>query len=504
MATPLAPEHATQLLDRALQQHETARNAFSRDLAIAAIVILVFQFGVFFRFAYWSDRERVMNSQLAEQEADATAVQLIDTQLTSIAKTLKDGTEAFRKVIVDKPAQLRQKLTWMFGQLDDLNQDRAAKPEEIFERTTQRSNRPLENARAPNIAVQAAPDSNQSATPLPAWWVGLTDPERQMLREGRYGPELDQLIEKIVKQQYIAPVYTELAAEKVRLLETPLRQARETLVKLLEDSKESLTRREISPKVFLEPIDTDLREIEKLPLEPPEVLGWWKTRETKEGVFKDLGSQSFKALEQLQQKLDSPKKTLGAASTKLADLKKQAEESSRVLKAAMAEMQASSKVVQGALEILAKPLAAIALDVKPLVIHEPVLVAVLLLIFVIRARLLRRRAGELAKACQELGYPSDLVNLYFGGDWHGAPAFDSRAESRVSFLAWLARPAVLLALLAAVLVVVSIARVWISPTLSPDAPVALYLFAIGCVVVGLGLLMERWTTTPPRTVTENA
>ena len=104
------------LLERSLEEHEHARSNFSRDLKFAVVLLLAFQFFVFFRFANLSDQQFELQPQLEQAEAHQQALVEIRGAVEKIETTLKTGTTELATILGDLPRQIR-------NELGELNED---------------------------------------------------------------------------------------------------------------------------------------------------------------------------------------------------------------------------------------------------------------------------------------------------------------------------------------------------------------------------------------------
>src|SRR5258708_12453474 len=80
------------MLERAAERHDDARSNFFRDLKIAGVVLLVFQFLVFFKFANLSDERLEVRNRLAKAETNQVALAAVQSALGSIKTILETAT----------------------------------------------------------------------------------------------------------------------------------------------------------------------------------------------------------------------------------------------------------------------------------------------------------------------------------------------------------------------------------------------------------------------------
>ena len=94
-------------LERSLQQEEGARKVFFRDLKIATVLLLAFQFMVFFVFIDLNDQRLALELQVTQLRADQKALSEVQAQLV----LLEDFPQEVEKQVKGAPAALRQQIS---------------------------------------------------------------------------------------------------------------------------------------------------------------------------------------------------------------------------------------------------------------------------------------------------------------------------------------------------------------------------------------------------------
>src|SRR2546426_3432814 len=79
------------LLDGSLDRLENACSAFSRDLKIAAVLVLGFQFVIFFRFIDLNGQQVSLDRDIEQLQSDQKALADIQAQLGNLQDALQKG-----------------------------------------------------------------------------------------------------------------------------------------------------------------------------------------------------------------------------------------------------------------------------------------------------------------------------------------------------------------------------------------------------------------------------
>ena len=91
------------LLERALEDQESARNAFLRDLKLALLLILAFQWLILVRFVRLSDATRNNGSQVETLKVQENATHELQTALQSLQLALRRGADLTSKRLAEMP-----------------------------------------------------------------------------------------------------------------------------------------------------------------------------------------------------------------------------------------------------------------------------------------------------------------------------------------------------------------------------------------------------------------
>ena len=100
------------LLDGSLDRLENARSTFSRDLKIAAVLVLGFQFVIFFRFIDLNERQIGLDGEVRQLQDDQKAFVVIQAQLGDLQGDLQKGKGRLSERLQNLPSAMR---TQIFG-----------------------------------------------------------------------------------------------------------------------------------------------------------------------------------------------------------------------------------------------------------------------------------------------------------------------------------------------------------------------------------------------------
>ena len=209
-----AEELNLKLLERSLEEHEQARANFFRDLKIAVVLLLAFQFFVFFRFANLSDQQFEVRPQLEQAVAQQKALVEIRGAVEKIETTLKAGTEELATVLGDMPQQIRNEL----GHLnEDLTNFRAAPFPPPRDESPVRQQMQLQIS---NANVNAVRSLNRTES---KFLEELTLEESAELHTAdTSSPVFRERVVHIVEHQIIQPAFAELNEHVEDLVSAPL------------------------------------------------------------------------------------------------------------------------------------------------------------------------------------------------------------------------------------------------------------------------------------------
>lgn len=480
-----AGELNLKLLERSLELHEAARASFFRDLKIVAVILLVFQFLVFFRFASLSDQQLAVRNQLHQAVNNQQALQAVQAPLEGLKQTLKTGTATLSQSLESVPQEIREQLGNLAGELEDFR------------------NRPLES-RTPrelfalNVAQNVAQNAAQNARFAPdeiGFLRGFTRSEKTTLHDSTsQDPDYQSLVERIVQNEIIQPVFRELNEQANDVLAQPL-AARLAELKQLEQPLATLKRNGADVDGWIAQLERVTALAAGLTFAPPAASDWWRSSITKGDFARSAQLNTAKIAEEASAALSSPDRELASLATKLDAAVAGLTQQGAQLEAELAQLQANARSLESLVEGYAKPLAVVALEPRDLVLFYPVVLAALIATFAGRHILLRRRAAALADAYRELGLSNRILDVYFTE----LPAAESgqRTPGRLAEKVSSRRLAGLWWVVPASFAVVSFGWVLASKSLGGEAPRTLYAVAALILVVACILLLRLGEESKP-------
>src|SRR5437879_2210350 len=94
------------LLERVLEDQEGARKAFLRDLKLAFLVLLLFQFWILPRFVNLSDSIDANNRKIATLQTQDNALRELQRNLESLRRAVRRGADELAKRLAELPREL--------------------------------------------------------------------------------------------------------------------------------------------------------------------------------------------------------------------------------------------------------------------------------------------------------------------------------------------------------------------------------------------------------------
>jgi hypothetical protein len=465
------------LLERSLEEHEHARSNLSRDLKVAGVLLLAFQFFVFFRFARLSDQQFELQPQLEQTEAQHQALVEVRGAVEKIETALKAGSTELATILSDLPQRIRKDL----GELDrDLTtfQSQPLPP---------RDARPLQQMQMqqqiPNAAFNVArPDHAGSAS---RFFADLTTAESEALHGAEVSsPVFRERIVHIVEHQIIEPAFAHLneRAEElvVKPLETGLAELRQRTAALA-----TLKANGADVEGWLANAEQVVAIAKNLRFSPPAEVDWWTSAVAK-GAYADTAKlDTVRIADEARSALSRPDAELKSLAEKMESaLASLLQQGSRI-DAELKQLREHALSLEGLIEGYAKPLAVLALEPKDLVIFYPVILAAIVSLFAVRQVLLRRRAATLEQAYRELGVSARVLAVYFTE----LPERSDHVETARARFSQVRRFAGWLWVIPAGFAITSFACVLASKSLGGEAPRLLYsLSAVVLVMACLFLL----------------
>src|SRR5262249_23769691 len=148
MAAPSEPD--LKLLERALDQQATAGQAFFRDLKIAVVVLLVFQFGIFFRYVDLSDQGAGIQAKQARLHKEQDTVEAVQARFAALEQSLQSGAKKMSEELTQGRERLRARIA-------SVNRAIALAQAKMTDSHLPMETLPAPNAAAPGIRNAPAP-----------------------------------------------------------------------------------------------------------------------------------------------------------------------------------------------------------------------------------------------------------------------------------------------------------------------------------------------------------
>jgi hypothetical protein len=461
-----AEELNLKLLERSLEQHENARANFFRDLKVAVVLLLAFQFFVFFRFADLSDQQFALRPKVEQAEARQHALVEIRTAVDKIEMALKTGTSELTAFLGGMPQEIRNAL----GQLnEDLKAFRAAP----F--PPPRDNLASQMVQAPNASINTVQSTNRVES---RFLADLTFDETAELHDvDTNTPSFRERVVHIVENKIIRPAFEELNERAADLVVAPLVKG---VADLRQRTTELATLKAAGADVegWLNNAEQVVTVAQGLKFTPPAEVDWWMSARSKASFAKTAQLDTTKIAEEARSAMARPDMELKTLTDKMEAATSALKQEGTRIDDELKQLREHAVSLEGLVEGYAKPLAVLALEPRDLVIFYPVVLAALISVFAVRQILLRRRAETLARAYGEYGVSGDILALSFTE----LPASRARGNSPLS-VGWsrLGRLAGWLWVVPAGFALASFAWVLASESLRDDAP--RFLYALSALVL---------------------
>jgi hypothetical protein len=391
------------LLERALEEHESARANLSRDLKIAVVLLLAFQFFVFFRFTKLSDQRFALIPQVKQATAHQQALIEIGAVVDKIGASLKTGTDNLSQHLENLPQEIRNELTRLN---EDLKNFKATPFPPPIERQPQSTLQISQMNVAANVAQRVSGNVSRFFQDL-----NFTDSAALHAMEPD-NPRYRETIIQIVETKIIKPAFETLNRQAKDLVRAPLETGLAEL-DARNDAIKTLKAAGAKADDWRESAAAAVAVASQLKFTPPTELDWWMSAQTKDAVAREaildtrkIASQAGAALSGPETEIKSLAKTMDSAIT---DLKAQGDRIDEQLE----QLKEHAASLEGLIDGYAKPLSLLALKPKELVIFYPVVLAIVVSTFAVRQVLLRRRAAILANAYRERGVSDEIIAVCF-------------------------------------------------------------------------------------------
>lgn len=446
-----------ELLESSLRQQESARQNFSRDLKVAVVLILGFQFVIFFRFIDLNDQMKSNEKQIQSLQDAQVALNDVQAPLEDLKTVLQKGERELGERLKSVPSGLRAQIVEFENELGQLRHPPAAG---------------LTPAPRPMVQMPV-----QSPAPAKTFLVGLSDADVKILVNSDFGhTDFESVIQQIVEHRIIQPAFGALNVDKERLLEKPYSAKKAQLLAALKSHDHVLQNYDLKPDQIAETVNQVQTQLNLLRFTPPRSDHWWKTFEGKARTSRDLVINTEHAGDQIGQELRSQQLSLQSVGFQLTSLLQEGQAKKEQMAGEMQKVQNTYKLVQDRLQTYAKPLSVIAVGAREAVLYYPIILTTLFVYFAGRYLLLRWRARHLVANYRELGVSNEVL-LVSVGDFAGV---DGAHGPYAHFMNWLV---LISCLVPGVLTAISLHRILNSADLLKDAPLFLYKTAGGLYVI---------------------
>jgi hypothetical protein len=433
-------------------------------LKIAVVLVLGFQFVIFFRYIDLDAQMISIDDELKTFQDDQKVFVNIQRQLNNLQDDLERGKGRLSERLQNLPSRMR---TQIVGLGKDLAEMRSGKSSEHGSST-------------PSLMIQR---SIQSPAPKVNTLIAhLSDLDREELSTANtMDPRIQSIMKRVVERGIIAPLFLALNKDKDRLLTEPFAEKKKLVSVDLQNRGATLQKYGAKPGEIEEALNRVQGQLQSLRLTPPQSDRWWRTVPGKTGMSKSLDSVTDQALHEISQELRSQQRRLDLPSSNLTQLVQEIQARKALVASQMLEVQDRSKVVQDQLQGLAKPLSVIAVEPREAVLYYPLILAGLVVYFIGRYLWIGWRTLGLAAGYQQLGASEQALQVSFAGF---PKLWRTRRYSDLS--TWLV---LTLSLAPGALLAVSFRHIWSRPDLMKDAPVRLYQTAIVCCVLACAVLI---------------
>lgn len=396
-------------LDLSLQKYENDRHAFFRNLKIAAVLVITFQFLVFFPYIDISDEKYHATIEINVLKNDSSAINDFQSQLITLQGSLYTG----RNIVFEKLQKLPDDLKTEINLLEDyVNRIREVTiPDSSIDSsgfepsrsTIQRNNRDHVNVKAPRLPRN----------------LKLADKEEQILKTSSFEDSLFQsLIEEIVNERLIPPLFENINNLKIKYLNTRSNTENKKLIEIL------FERRDI-----LETLDFDIDSIEQmlvnlktgiasLNIKAPFSKNWWTFYKGKQAVSQALKVDVEKSVDEYTIGLGKIESDLSLIGSELKEEIEEVKKRFNQLNSEKAILESKFEEIQSAMQSYTVNFQFITLKAQQGVIFYPLILALVLAYFVWSYLRLYRRARYLNAEFTNRGTSKQILQNYFHIDPH--------------------------------------------------------------------------------------
>ncbi len=449
------------ILERSMQNYENNRKALSRELKIVIVILLAFQFGIFFRFIKCNELGTDLNERLEQHKKDNTAFNKIKHQLALVKDTLNPLEDQLKNA----PASLRNQFEKLENYITIL---RKSSPE-----IQAKIQMPIQST-INNIDVNVYPPflTNLSSTDIDI----LKKPDDQ-------ANNFNDLIKRIIGEGIIKPTFEDLNKRKNELLQKAYTGENEKLVAMLKSNRKVLEKYGLGLSEIEEKIGQVKNNLHALRFKTPDSDNWWKSYGGKVQMF---GIHRVN-IDNIKQELQKPEHELQSTAQQLTALLKEDKAKKRNLEGQMEKLKSDYNEVQDLLKKFANPLAIVSLEPKEAVLYYPVIILIIFSYFFWRFIILHQRARYLVTNYQDIGLSDRIFKIYFDDYvWFAKTTGCENARGRTIFLRCLF---FFLCAIPGIFASISIYWILTSQSLIKISPLYLYIIFGVCFVVSYMILI---------------
>jgi hypothetical protein len=491
------------MLERSLDQHQEARRTFFRDLKIVGAAVLAFQFMVFFRFVNLSEQQHQLGGEIADARTNLVAVQEIQTQLALLQSALRTNTAALLAELNTTPLKLRNQILDLER---DLNIFRGAPslpgatalpspPGGSSFQPIQMQAPPVQmqmQAPVPNAAFSPMQQRLDLETPAPgfAFLAGLNTNEIQSLHDGSPNDgAFQQIVTSLVERDIIKPKFQELDETRRNLLLQPFARGQKSLLALT-NSWAILERNGVHSENLRTNLEQVFASMSALRFDAPKTSDWWQTFGGKESFIGERRLNVENITMDAQTALLSPAREFDLLANQMAGFIHQDEERQKEFAAALTALETRAGAIQSLLESYSKPMAALTLEPRQVMLYYPVVLAGLFCAFVIRFWLLQKRALWLANAYRQLGVTSEVLEACFNELLTLRKSVFNSGKGRIAFL-------MMLLVIPPALFVASVLWIFGRASFLAEIPAGFYVIAGTCIAAGIAFAIRSAARSAP-------
>lgn len=475
------------LLDSSQDRLEKARGAFWRDFKIAVILIVAFQFVIFFRFIDLNQRRIKLDEEKSHLQEDQRVLNDIEIQLSSLQSQLQKGARELSKGLQALPSN-------MHAQIKAFNNDLLKlRSKAFFERPVSNQSQGVQsvahqiNAASPVVRQSPVQQSAMDIKPN-SLIASLSEADRKILSAADFGdPEFQRVAKQVVERGIISPMFRELNADKERLLTRPLVIKEKDLSTTLQEHADALRRNKLRPSAILNALNRVQDQVQAIRLRPPQSDQWWQTLQGKADVGQNLIINTGSMVGKIRVEVASEERNVTTVGSHLSHLVQENQAKEKEVATKINDVQSKYEVAQQQIQNYAKPLSVVAVGPREAVLYYPLILSALFIYFVWRYLALGRRSSDLAARYRDLGVSDQVLHVTFG-DFPEV----SWKRGYYNLTIWITFA---VALLPGGLLVLSLHRIWGSADLLRDAPLFLYdaalvLYLLAYIALVVGSMMR--------------